>query len=447
MSGRSRECRDSSMSAAHVVLALSLLSFMSCVPIEEPPGEGVPSMPQVDEADLPAFTADLPDATIPDLDLEMALTLVAMPLSCLDRPHSAPRDRRTYLDTTMVSRVPGYEDSRAFYGCWDWHSAVNSTWAMVKLYKDFPDIPVSGLIDEKLNDHLSEEALLGELAFFEDSRSFERPYGWAWLLKLQAELRSWDHEDAGEWGDHIEPLAALFSERMVEYLPELKVPSRSGAHSNTAFALAMMLDAAREVGDAPLERAVVEAANRLFADDFGCPTAYEPWGSDFLSPCLEEAALMAAVMNSSDYLEWLNDFLPPVTSREFSPLTGPVDPDEVIQDADDEPTTTGPEGDVAGDPTDEEAAEERREAAEARFLAGASHLIGLAFIRGDAINRIIDALPADDARIPALRKIAVLHGSRGFDAMFEADYAGSHWIGTFALKYLLTEQGRSGLRP
>jgi hypothetical protein len=432
------------MSAAHLMLALSVLSFASCVPLEEQPADAAPSSPLVDEADLPAFAASLPDADIPELDLEMALTLVAMPLSCLDRPHSAPRDRRTYLDTTVVSRIPGYEESRAFYGCWDWHSAVNSTWAMVKLYKDFPDIPVSGLIDEKLNDHLSEEALQGELAFFQDSRSFERPYGWAWLLKLQAELRSWDHQDAAEWGDHVEPLATLFSERMVEYLPELKVPSRSGAHSNTAFSLAMMLDAARAVSDAPLEAAVVEASNRLFGDDFGCPTAYEPWGSDFLSPCLEEAGLMAVVMESSEYLEWLADFLPPVTSRAFSPLTGPVDPDDVMVDADDEPVTTETLGEGAGaaDATDEEAAEQRREAAEARFLAGASHLIGLAFIRGDAINRIIDALPADDARIPALRKIAVLHGSRGFDAMFEADYAGSHWIGTFALKYLLTEQGR-----
>ena len=52
------------------------------------------------------------------------------------------------------------------------------------------------------------------------------------------------------------------------------------------------------------------------------------------------------------------------------------------------------------------------------------------------------SLPEDDPRIPALRKIALVHGARGFDAMFDADYAGSHWIGTFALKYLLTEKDR-----
>jgi len=411
------------------------------VPVEDaPPAETVPLPPVVDEADLPAFTSALPDAEIPVLDLEMALTLVAMPLSCLDRPHAAPRNRRSYLDTTVVSRVPGYEETKAFYGCWDWHSAVNSTWAMVRLYKEYPDIPLSGLIDEKLNDHLSEDAMQGEVAFFENSRAFERPYGYAWLLELYAELRSWDHEDATEWADNVEPMATMFSERMVEYLPDLKVPSRSGAHSNTAFALAMMLGAARSVGDDPLEEAIVESANRLFGDDFGCPTAYEPWGSDFLSPCLEEAALMAAVMDSGEFLVWLDDFLPPLTSREFAALTSPVNPDEVMESVEED----GADAPTAGEGGDNAAAteEEEREAAERRFLAGASHLIGLAFIRADAINRIVDVLPADAPRIPALRQIAVLHGSRGFGAMFEADYAGSHWIGTFALKYLLTEQGR-----
>ncbi len=443
MSRRWREWRQDSMPVQWLVFVVSALVFTSCVPVEDAPSADTPPPPVVDAADLPGFTSALPDAEIPVLDLEMALTLAAMPLSCLDRPHAAPRNRRSYLDTTVVSRVPGYEETKAFYGCWDWHSAVNSTWAMVRLYKEYPDIPLSGLIDEKLNDHLSEDAMQGEVAFFENSRTFERPYGYAWLLELYAELRSWDHEDAAEWADNVEPLATLFSERMVEYLPELKVPSRSGAHSNTAFALAMMLGAARSVGDDPLEGAIVEAANRLFSDDFGCPTAYEPWGSDFLSPCLEEAALMAAVMESGEYLTWLDDFLPPLTSREFAALTSPVNPDEVMESVEEgEAVPAAGAGEGEGGEEDAATKEEEREAAELRFLAGASHLIGLAFIRADAINRIVDVLPEDDARIPALRKIAMLHGSRGFDAMFEADYAGSHWIGTFALKYLLTEQGR-----
>ncbi len=415
---------------------LAVLLMAACVPPDDGTPEAV-TRPPADAADLPGFAANIPDAEIPALDLEMALTLAAMPLSCLDRPHAAPRDRRNYLDTLVASRVPGYEDARAFYGCWDWHSAANATWAMVRLYKEFPDIPVAGLIEEKLNDHLSEEALVGEIAFFEESRSFERPYGWAWLLKLHAELSTWDHDDAGEWATHVEPLATVFSERMVEYLGDLKVPSRSGAHSNTAFSLAMMLESARVTRDVALETAIVEAAERLFGEDFGCPTAYEPWGSDFLSPCLEEAALMAGVLDEDDFLPWLDDFLPPLTSREFAPLTSPIDPDDIITvEMDDSPKRL----DATAD--DVATSEERQADAERRFLASASHLIGLAFIRADAINRMAASLPEDDPRIPALRKIALVHGSRGFDAMFDADYAGSHWIGTFALKYLLTEKDR-----
>ena len=203
----------------------------------------------------------------------------------------------------------------------------------------------------------------------------------------------------------------------------------------------MTLEAARTLKDRPLQVAVEEAADRFFGGDFGCPTAYEPWGSDFLSPCLEEAALMAAVMEPPEYLTWLDGFLPDLNTREFAPLTRPTDPADVVEDMPDEPESTPAalEPMSTSEEPAENDAEERRDAAELRFLASSSHLIGLAFIRADAINRIVSALPASDLRIPALRRIARLHGARGFEAMFEADYAGSHWIGTFAVKYLLTE--------
>ena len=393
------------------------------------------------EKDLATFASTIPDAEKRELDLEMALTLVAMPLSCLDRPHAAPRDRSTYLDTIVASRRPGYERSRAFYGCWDWHSAVNSTWAMVRIYKEFPQLTLSGLVTEKLDSHLSEEALLGELEFFEESRTFERLYGWAWLLELYAELRTWEHPESETWADHVEPLATLFSERTVEYLADLKRPSRSGTHNNTAFALAMMLHAVRTLDDTVLEEAIMAASLRLFEADSGCPTAYEPWAADFLSPCLEEAALMALVLERTAYWEWLDQFLPPIPSPEFLPLTRPIDPEKVVESVDNGSVEASAVG--ASDGTDVDVArteEDRRAADQLRVLASTSHLIGLAFIRADAMNRIASALPSGDDRIPVYRKLAVLHGSMGFDAMFQADYAGSHWLGTFALKYLLTEQ-------
>lgn len=417
-----------------------VLAAWACAPADDAGEVATRSGPVGDSPALAAFTASIPVEEIPALDREMALTLVAMPLSCLDRPHAAPRDRRDYLDTIAATRVPGYEENRAFYGCWDWHSAVNSTWAMVRIYKEMPELPLAGLIDEKLGDHLTETALEGELAFFEEDRSFERPYGWAWLLALHAELADWSHPEADTWTDRVEPLARLFSERTIEYLEDLRIPSRSGAHANTAFALAMMLDAARATGDYPLEQALEAAAVRLFEGDSRCPTAYEPWGSDFLSPCLEEAALMAAVLDRAEYLVWLDGFLPSLDAREFAPLTSPTNPDDVVEAMEEADDTTPSDLRGADEGSEAEGEEDRLAAAERRYLASTSHLIGLAFIRADAMNRIASALPADDPRVPALRRLARLHGAKGFDALFDADYAGSHWIGTFALKYLLSER-------
>ncbi len=435
------------------ILVAAAVLAASCAPESQPAPEESEATPSAGGDVLAGFTAAIPDAVVPELDREMALTLAAMPLACLDRPHAMPSDRRTYLDTLVSRRVPGFEETRAFYGCWDWHSAVNSTWALVRINKEFPDLRISALIEEKLDDHLSEEALQGELEFFGESRSFERPYGWAWLLKLHQELSSWEHPSADEWADRVEPLARLFSERMVDHLEDLKRPSRVGTHGNTAFSLAMMLEAARGVRDRPLEEAIVSASQRLFGDDLGCPTAYEPWGSDFLSPCLEEAALMGEVLEPDDFVPWLDRFLPALDSREFAPLTSPTDPEAVVVEPDAEAREADRPRPAVGEAAPGAAAEqhergeaerERRAAEERSALAATSHLLGLAFIRADAMNRIASRLGEGDPRAPALRRLAALHGSQGFDAMFEADYAGSHWIGTFALKYLLTE--RTGAR-
>ncbi len=264
------------------------------------------------------------------------------------------------------------------------------------------------------------------------------------------------------------PLAQTFSERMVTYLGSLERPSRSGTHTNTAFALALMLDYTGAVDDATLEEAIVTASNRLFGSDVQCPTAYEPWASDFLSPCLEEAALMADVLEPAAFIAWFDEFMPPVNSTSFLPLTTPVyaaggasaasesdqaDGEEAALVAEEEPAAaaeaeetaasddSGTGGD-AGSAAEGDDADEQGQADEAiRLLGARSHLIGLSFIRAAAMNRIAAALPADDARVVAYRKLAAYHGEMGFKAMFDADYAGSHWIGTFALKYLLGDHG------
>ena len=367
----------------------------------------------------PSTTNPAGESPAPALDMETALALAAMPLSCVDRPHALRPDRAGYLDDIAYSRRRGFDRDRAFYGCWDWHSAVNSTWAMVRLMKEVPELAVTPLIREKLRDHLSEAALEGELEYLTENAAFERPYGWAWLLLLHAELASWDDEDAAMWAERLGPVTDLVTERLVNYVAELEGPVRTGVHPNTAFAIATSLQATAMAERPELEEALGDAAVRFFAGDRRCPTAYEPGRSDFVSPCLEEAALMATVMERDAYAQWLDDFLPPLDSDEFATLRNPVP----VGASDDAPPSEG--GAVITNDSLRAA------------LGARSHLIGLAFTRADAMLRIVAALPAADPRVPRLRALAEEHVQAGFETMFDADYAGSHWIGSFALKYLV----------
>jgi len=402
------------MTTAAVVLGLACAADV--------PGSGsLPgneSAPSSDSAPDRASARDGVDDGSPALDLETALSLSAMPLSCVDRPHALRPDRAGYLDDITYARRRGFEQDRAFYGCWDWHSAVNSTWAMVRLMKEVPELAVAPLIREKLRDHLSEAAMAGELQYLTDNPSFERPYGWAWLLLLHAEFASWDDPDAATWAERLTPVTDLVAERLSDYLAELETPVRTGVHPNTAFAIAMSLQATAMAARPELEVVLRDAAVRFFAGDRTCPTAYEPGRSDFVSPCLEEAALMAMVMERAEYVAWLGDFLPPIDSGEFANLRNPA--------------PAGP----ADSPPSEGGAVITNDSLRAA-LGARSHLIGLAFTRADAMLRIANALPADDPRVQPIRTLASEHARAGFDTMFDADYAGSHWIGSFAVKYLV----------
>ena len=385
------------------------------------------SSPNADEAAADASVAAAPapnDADRnagPTLDLETALALAAMPLSCVDRPHALRPDRAGYLDDITYARRRDFDQNRAFYGCWDWHSAVNSTWAMARLVKEIPELPVAPLIREKLRDHLSEEALAGELEYLSDNPSFERPYGWVWLLLLHGEVASWDDPFAASWAERLEPVASHLSDRLISYLEELERPVRTGVHPNTAFAIGTALQAEAMAERPELAEAMRASAVRFFGEDRDCPVAYEPGRSDFLSPCLEEAALMGMVLEPEAYATWLDGFLPPLDSDDFEPLreTNPAGAGE------DDP----PEGDVVTNDS-------------LRSAYGTySHLIGLAFTRADAMLRIAGALPGEDPRVAPLRALAREHARTGYDTMFDADYAGSHWIGSFALKYLVLTTG------
>ena len=54
---------------------------------------------------------------------------------------------------------------------------------------------------------------------------------------------------------------------------------------------------------------IVETGKRHYQNDIGCPINWEPSGSDFLSPCLQEADLMSRVLeNDIEFGVWLEKF-------------------------------------------------------------------------------------------------------------------------------------------
>ena len=199
----------------------------------------------------------------------------------------------------------------AFYGCFDWHSSVHGHWMLVKLLKELPDITERDEIIAGLRKSLSAENVAGEVAYFDkESGSWERTYGWAWLLQLAMELEAWADPLGQELGTNLRPLTILIRDKYIEFLPRQEYPIRTGVHPNTAFGLSFAIDYARAAKDDELVGSVTEAALRYYAKDKDCPLSWEPSGEDFLSPCFEEAALMARVLPSSEYGTWLAEFLP-----------------------------------------------------------------------------------------------------------------------------------------
>jgi hypothetical protein len=362
--------------------------------------------------DLDELYKSLPAATAPVLDESQALWLATMPLACLDRPQAHPPSRG-YLWEATYRPIDGYQKNLAFYGCFDWHSSVNSVWTMVRLLKGYPHIAVAGLARQKLSRHLEKTNLAGELAFLKGAAQFERPYGYAWILKLTAEIADWQDPDARKWSENLAPLAEWTSKEMVQFLKTLDRPNRGGVHPNTAFAMYLMLDYVESTKDEALRAAIVESATRFYAADKNCDTKSEPAGTDFLSPCLTEAAVMSRIVDRPAFLTWFDAFLPAMYSAEFKPITEPVD-------------TTG--------------------ITRPDKLAGKSHLIGLAFQRGVMMNRLADALPRTDPRVGVLRRLAGLHGVRGMQGMHDAGYFGSHWLATYAVYYMVSPQPSQGTR-
>ncbi|MFI5385217.1 MAG: DUF2891 domain-containing protein [Fimbriimonadales bacterium] len=322
---------------------------------------------------------------------EQAAQLAQLPMRCIQREYpnapglllSGPEDLR-----------PPREIHPAFYGCLDWHSAVHGHWMLIRLLKLF-DLPDSERIRYFVGQQLTAENLQAEQEYFKKHRSFERTYGWAWLLKLCEELhkpQATSHKPQfEEWRENLRPLEEVIVQGYLDFLPRQTYPIRVGTHGNTAFGLAFALDYARAVGNSELADLVCETALRYYLDDPPAPVAFEPGGNDFFSPNLMEADLMRRVLPHGDFADWFHRFLP-----DLSPFQTPA----VVSDRSD--------GQLA-------------------------HLDGLNLTRAWCLSGIAAAL-GDDTK---LLKLAHMHAKAGLDHVATGDYMGEHWLASFAV-YLLT---------
>lgn len=289
----------------------------------------------------------------------------------------------------------------AFYGCFDWHSAVHGHWLLARVGHVYPDTPMAARAKTLLAKSLTAENLAAELAYLKSRPTFERPYGIAWLLQLGAELREWQDPDADKWSNHLAPLEEHVAHVFINWLAKISLPIRAGTHANSAFALGLAFDWASIAGHAELKHAVEQAALRFYQQDTACPVAYEPSAHDFLSPCLAEADLMRRILPTDTYIAWLEKFLSTLTAD--SALLSPA---------------------TVSDPTD----------------GHIVHLDGLNLSRAWMMRNIASELPAAHALAGRLSESAELHQAAGLQAVADPHYAGGHWLGTFAV-YLVTERG------
>jgi hypothetical protein len=212
-----------------------------------------------------------------------------------------------------------------FYGSFDWHSCVHGYWLLASLYRRLPRLAFSGQIRMLFETQFVADKIEGELSYLArpSSRAFERPYGWAWLLMLAAELNRHESGEGRAWASALQPLAAAFAECFRQFLPGQPYPIRTGTHANTAFALALAWEYATTAGDEQLLSVIANRARAWYGADEGCQ-AWEPDGDAFLSPALIEAECMRRVLPADEFRLWLARFLPGLAQQNPSALFSPA---------------------------------------------------------------------------------------------------------------------------
>jgi Protein of unknown function (DUF2891) len=293
-----------------------------------------------------------------------------------------PRDARTPRELHPL-----------FFGSFDWHSCVHGYWLLCRLYQRFPGLPELSEIHSLLDRQFTPGNVQGELDYFRTADAFERPYGWAWLLMLASELELHKNAAGQRWAAALAPLAEFLAARFLAFLPVATYPVRSGAHFNSAFAVTLAWEYARVPGNDALKEAVREKTWAWFERDADCQ-AWEPSGDDFLSPALMEALAMQRTSAGAEFAPWFCRFLPRIEARSPATLFEPA---------------------TVSDRTDGKIA----------------HLDGLNFSRAWCWRSLATTFPANDPRREVALAAAEAHIAASLPHVAD-DYAGEHWLATFA---------------
>ena len=324
----------------------------------------------------------------PPISYEEMQKLADLPLHCVDQEYPNKLNQ-VLVDSTHLKSPKDLHP--VFYGCFDWHSACHGFWLLTKAMNTFPKTELEKKVIQLLDSKLTEENIAKELDYFKYklNQSFERTYGWAWLLKFYAELDKSPLNKKHKWTTKLEPLKEHIVNSYHQFLPKLVYPIRVGEHTNTAFGLTLAYEYALQVKDDKLKELIKIKANEFYGNDEQCPIGWEPSGFDFISPCLQEAHLMSLVLSQEDFLTWLNGFLPELLNPEFK-----LEPGKVL------------------DRTDGKLV----------------HLDGLNFSRAWCLYQIAKSV---GSKAKHLTKLADQHISASYDHVVGSDYMGSHWLASF----------------
>jgi hypothetical protein len=325
------------------------------------------------------------------LALDQANHLASLPSKCLQQEYPNKLNQ-LLLNSTEINSPKNLHP--AFYGCFDWHSSVHGHWSLVYLLNHFPDLANKNEIIDKLRTNLSKENIQVEISYFSKNheKSFERTYGWNWLLKLQLELEISKEPFAKELAQNLKPLSDLIMQRYHEFLPKLLYPVRAGTHNNTAFGLTFAWDYAVFTNNKDFQNLITKNAKRLFLSDINCPLYWEPSGTDFLSPCMEEIGIMSRILAEKEFLLWLKNFNRSIFKNDFDWEVARV-----------------------SDRTD----------------GHLVHLDGLNFSRAWNFYHLINLYPKQFSH---LKTLADKHLNFSLPSVVDGNYEGEHWLASFALR-------------